>query len=117
MSFWIGGLMLHREALANIVGEYLGYPRKGRQGKAYEIVQAIIQTIKDGLLRGEKVSVEHVGTFIMRRHKRRSPVPRTLKVKGSRVPKYVGWYIKELPERYYVVFKPSKVITRTLNDN
>lgn len=109
--------MLHREALANTVGDYLGYPRRGRKGKAYEIVQAIIQTIMEGLRRGEKVSIEHVGVFSLRRCKRRSPVPLTIKVEGQKYRRYVGWSMRELPERYKVIFTPSKVVLRNLNND
>jgi nucleoid DNA-binding protein len=108
--------VLHREALANTIGDYLGYPRRGRKGKAYEIVQAIIQTIIEGLRRGEKVSIEQVGVFSLRRRKRRSPCPLTIKVEGQKYRKYVGWSMRELPERYTVIFTPSKVVLRNLNN-
>jgi nucleoid DNA-binding protein len=99
-----------RETLSYVVGEYLGLPRLRRHGKAYTIVNTIITVVTEALQRGEKVSIEGVGTFKVRT---RPPTHSTCSDFSGTTP--LNHYLTTLPQKSYVHFTPSKTILRTLN--
>lgn len=101
-----------KESLAYVVSELLGLPIGPRKGTSYKIVTTIVKTMTDALLRGESVKIRGFGIFSIRE---RPPTRRGfyyyIHIKG---PKRPGAVIN-VPAKRYVIFKPSKVLLRLIN--
>lgn len=89
-----------RSDLADVI-----YNRHGGISKreASEMVNLILELIKVRLLKGEKVEISGFGSFeIMKKLGRKSRNPRT------------GEFI-QIPSRYSLNFRPSKLLKKELN--
>jgi len=90
-----------KSEVANIVMEKTGL---GRQ-ESYEAVEIFLNSVKDALQNGEKVSLVGFGTFIIKeRNARQGRNPRT----GEPI---------QIEEKRVVAFKPGKQFRETVNDH
>lgn len=81
--------------------EKTGLPRK----EAVEAVELFLDSIKDGLTKGEKVSLVGFGTFLVKlKNARNGRNPRTGEV-------------IDIPEKAVAVFKPGKAFREAVNEN
>lgn len=103
----------NRNVLAARIAELwdIPYTYSKRSGPAARAVSAVFKAIADALLRGEEVKIDGFGIFRIRTRKpTRSPCYYFYgKHKGS------YWEVKELPEKKYVIFQPSKALERLIN--
>lgn len=90
---------LTRKDLAEAIANRLGYP----QSSCAEIVDTLLDTIKQALLDGETIKLVHFGTFTVRdKSPRRGRNPRT----GESI---------TIKERQTVSFRPSKKLRERIN--
>lgn len=101
---------MNRQDLADELSDILGLPRDRRQGKAYEIVNAIIRTISKALFEGHKVKVDGFGTFEIRERP-----PTRHSACFYHVFTKERQQIVDFPAKRKVFFKPSRTISRVLN--
>lgn len=98
------------------MAEIVELPYEGRQGEAYRIVQAVLQSITEALWRGEEVEIDGLGSFRVRT---RLPMRRLVAVSPpleKKLWKKGGKRILiPIESKKYVHFTPSKTITRVLN--
>ena len=85
--------------VANLVMTKTGLAR----AEAYEAVEIFLSSIKDGLKKGEKVSLVGFGTFLVKsKNARNGRNPRT----GEQI---------FIPEKKVVIFKPGKSFRESVN--
>ncbi len=90
---------LTRKDLAEAIANRLGYP----QSSCAEIVDTLLDTMKQALLDGETIKLVHFGTFTVRdKSPRRGRNPRT----GESI---------TIKERQTVSFRPSKKLRERIN--
>jgi nucleoid DNA-binding protein len=117
-----------KEDIARDLRDLLQFPptrhRNLRCSTEYRVVGAVVQAMTEALLRGEEIRIADFGIFRIRTKKAtRSPVPYSYKdiddvVGNEKAPTYRGmWKIRDIPERKYVHFQPSKVLLRMINGN
>jgi nucleoid DNA-binding protein len=104
----------NRNVLANTVAELLDIPYtfNRRTGPAAKAVNAIFAAITNALLRGEEVRIDGFGIFRIRTRK---PTRSPCYYFYGRKHKGTYWEVKDLPEKRYVVFLPSKPLKRLIN--
>ena len=99
------------ESISYIVGELLGYPKHNRHGKAYEITKAVLNSIAKALQRGEQVSIAGFGIL------RVVPCKPRVRCCYYGLTKNGYWEMKDFSGKNRVIFKPSKVLKRLINEN
>ena len=99
------------ESLSYIVGELLGYPRHNRHGKAYEITKAVLTSIAGALQRGEQVSIAGFGILKV------VPCKPRVRCCYYGLTKHGHWEMKDFSGKKRVIFKPSKVLKRLVNEH
>jgi integration host factor subunit alpha len=91
--------MTKAEIIARVYEQVGGFSKK----EAAEVIEAVFDTMKDALARGEKVKISGFGNFVVRAKKPRSGRnPKT----GEVIP---------IVARRVLTFKPSQVLKMTLN--
>ncbi|MEQ8819384.1 MAG: HU family DNA-binding protein [Sumerlaeia bacterium] len=86
--------------VANLVMERTGRPRN----ECFQAVEIFLDSVKDALKKGEKVSLVGFGTFIIKtRNARQGRNPRTSETIS-------------IPEKRVVAFKPGKSFREAVND-
>lgn len=106
---------MNKQHLANEVAAVLMLPQLQNQGKAYEIVKAIVKVITDALDRGEQVYVKGLGRFFIRQRaalrigsfwgSSSFSDPNTIRI------------VHTIPAKKYVHFQPSPNLLKVLNAN
>ena len=88
-------------------------PRRGRQGKAWAIVNAVLRSMTNGLLRGEAVQIAGFGILQIRE---RPPLRR-----GFYFFPYLGkgqyTEVSVIPTKTYVHFAPAKPLLKMINED
>jgi len=85
--------------VANLLMEKTGLPR----AEAYQAVEIFLDSVKESLRRGEKVSLVGFGTFLVKgKNPRNGRNPRT----GEQI---------SIPQKKVVVFKPGKSFRDVVN--
>lgn len=107
------GCKMYRDKLATEISYVLNMPVRYRHGKASTIVRAVLDSVANALHRGERVKIPGFGVFFIR--ERRATRRRCYYFYGR---KQKGLYtkIELLPAKKRVVFKPSKVLIKLINE-
>lgn len=92
------------------------YKHRVFHGKAYNVVNTIFKVVIEALQRGESVSIPGFGIFQW--HERPS-MHRVIhySYNGKPATKNSPKIVNSLPSKRRVIFKPSKVLQRIINDN
>ena len=102
---------MNRERLAREIADVLELPHRGRQDEAWDIMNAVLKAIIEGLYRGERIRIDGFGTFRIAEHpsvlRRLCFYPYLGKGQHSE--------IVRLPSKKYVRFEPAKPLLRMLN--
>jgi nucleoid DNA-binding protein len=117
-----------KETIARELRELLNLPPTEysniRCSKEYRLIGVVLNTITNALWRGESVRIAGFGIFRVRTRKAtRHGVPYRHKdidetVGNGKPPEYRGvWKVRDIPERKYVHFQPSRVLLRMINGN
>ena len=106
-------MAITRESLSYEIGDLLELPRAARHGKAYDIINALLDSISNALHSGQSVRVEGFGTFkVIKRAPRRRGVARFYSP-GNKNP-YRETVIT--PSKLVVKFYPSAALERYINE-
>lgn len=104
---------MNRETISNELCDLLELPRLGRRGKAWDIVNAVLRVLTNGLLRGETIRVDGFGILRIRR---RAPIkhhyyffPYLGKGQYSEV--------SIMPAKAYIHFTPAKPLLKMINED
>jgi nucleoid DNA-binding protein len=107
----VQNVTLTKDVLARRLSEVLDLPYDRRQGESYRVVRAIVSTMANALLKGERIRIDGFGIFqTYERPATRTPVSRFLFKKGA------FREIITLSPTKRIIFKPSKALLRFINE-